>query len=62
MKVFLIEPFSYSDDGINVIDCPAGDADIPEKFIAGIVERGIGEKSKQAPKNKANKAPKNKAR
>lgn len=62
MKVFLIESFSYSEDGVNVIHCPAGDADIPDRFVDGIIARGIGEKSKQPTKNKAKKQPRNKAK
>ena len=62
MKIDLKKPFSYSDDGINVTRCEPGVNDIPDKFVKGVIDNGIGTKAKQAPSNKAKQAPKNKAK
>lgn len=62
MKVILKKPYKYSENGNDVIDCPAGEADIPESNALSLIGRGLATKAGQVSQNKAKNKPKNKGR
>jgi len=62
MIVILLRPFSYSLNGNDVIDIPAGEADIPDRFIAGLESNNLIKKASKPARNKAKKKPVNKAK